>query len=172
MRVVDRDDKGISAAEDRQRGQERAGRRQRLGRLVCLPKQQRNFECLPLLCRQGIADLVKDAANEVAEGSEREVGLSLGRPCLEHPISSLMGRADRLEHDGRLAHAGLAFDQKPDGPGRHLLRESRHGRRLSLASDHVDHGCTLEVAAVGTHPRGAGFETHRECFVTPWRTEP
>ena len=87
LRVVDRDDEGIAAAEDRHDGQERAGRRPRVGRRVRLPKQQRHLECLPLRWRQRIAHLVEDAAHEVAEGSEREVGLGLGWPSLEHPIA-------------------------------------------------------------------------------------
>ena len=103
--------------------------------------------------RQRIAHLVEDAAHEVAEGSEREVGLGLGWPNLEHPIASLTGRANRLEHDGRLADAGLALDQEPDGPAWHLLREPSNRRRLARASDHVDHRCTLDVAVnVRRHP--------------------
>ena len=51
----------------------------------------------------------------------REVGLRLRRPNLEHPVPGLAGLADRLEHDRGLADAGLALDQEPDGPVRHLL---------------------------------------------------
>ena len=91
LRVVDRDDEGITAAEDRQHGQERARRRPRVGRLVRLPKEQRHFECLPLRWRQGVAHLVEDAAHEVAEDSEREVGLGLGWPGLEHPVAVAHG---------------------------------------------------------------------------------
>ena len=161
LRVVDRDDKRICSADDRQHGKERSGRRQWVRRLVSFSKQQRHLECLPLRCRQGIAHLVEEGAYEVAEGSEREVRLGLGWPGLEHPIASLTGRANGLEHDGRLADAGLALDQEPDRPAWHPLREAGNGHCLTCASDHVDHRSTLDVAAGETQPRVVGSRVSR-----------
>ena len=66
---------------------------------------------------------------------------------LEHPVPSPVGRANRLEHDRRLADAGLALEQERDWPVRHALHEARNRRRLVCAPDHVDHRRTLVVDA-------------------------
>ena len=67
LRVVDHDHERITTTQDRDHGQERAGRRSRVCGRVRRPSQQGHFEGLPLGCGQRIPHNVERSPDEVRE---------------------------------------------------------------------------------------------------------
>jgi hypothetical protein len=66
----------------------------------------------------------------------------------------LLCLADGLEHDGRLADAGLALDQQPGRPAWQLIEEARNCRRLARTPNDLGHTCTLNVPVIERHEVG------------------
>ena len=99
-------------------------------------KQECDPECIRLRLRQLVEHLVDHASDQVAETRERQPGLGLHRPCLEHAVAALARFFHAGEPERRLARSGLPLDHEPAWPGEQRVEESRRPRELGVSPDH------------------------------------
>jgi hypothetical protein len=95
-----------------------------------------------------------DGREEIGEGREGELRLSLCRTTGDGTKSSFLAEAERLPPESRLPDPSVAFEDEGDIPVTRIGEESSDPRQLGLASDHRSHARSLR-------PETCDFQTAR-----------
>ena len=117
LQVVDRQAERAFGGEETQRPEERCGNCTLVGASLGPAEQQRGFDRPPLDRRQLRHDPVNGVAEQIAQPSERESGLRLGRPAGQHAVATVGGCVQAGQPECRL-------------PDPRLPREHGHAGKL------------------------------------------
>ncbi len=148
LNVVDSDEdwsvRGQGEQGGAQGGRDDVGLRGPLGRIL---EHEGHGERSPLGHRQAVEDLLRASSQQVSQGGERQAGLGLGRPGLEHRPPALPDLPHGEVEERRLPGPGLSGEHERTGPRRDSVDEPSNPVELVLASDDlVEHGARLHLA--------------------------